>query len=97
MLQDAYQVEKSKVEALKQKLDESVECLDTVNDKWSGIRLTIYSNTLIIIDEVSGGNTSLVACAKRLDETEGKLLTLIELVSTVGQITETPVDLNICR
>ncbi|KAF7770700.1 hypothetical protein Agabi119p4_6674 [Agaricus bisporus var. burnettii] len=91
MSQDAYQAEKSKAEALDQKLVESTDCLDRMNAIWSDFDLAVYSGTLFVINKVSSGNsnTSFVTVAKRLDETEGKLLTLIELIDNfLAQVTK---------
>jgi hypothetical protein len=85
MLQTTYQEEKSKTNALYRKLDESrghVYAARTALRSWEK---QIYTDVLIVIDRVKLDNTkvSYVAIANKLDVAEGKLLTFIELVSTM--------------
>lgn len=90
MLQDSYKVEKSKADTLNQKLDESENNLKDLDMNWLNLGNSIYTDILIVIGEIDQGKVPFGTIAKELDEMEGKLLTMLELVSIVGPLPEPP-------
>ncbi|XP_006462191.1 hypothetical protein AGABI2DRAFT_179054 [Agaricus bisporus var. bisporus H97] len=89
MLQDSYKVEKSKADALNQKLDESENNLKDLDMNWLNLGNSIYTDILIVIGEIDQGKVPFATIAKELDEMEGKLLTMLELIENfLAQITQ---------
>lgn len=85
MLQTAYEEEKSKTDALGDRLNESRDCLYGARALLMNLETEIYTDILLFVKKVNVDNvdSSFVAVANKLDEAEGKLLTLMELVSNV--------------